>query len=101
MFSSRRISVSGSPVTAMMSAYLPGLMEPNVGVAEQVGGVAGGGLNGLHRRHAVFHHEGELFCAGAVGADAGVGAEGHFRTGGNGFAEIVALGLTRSASCLR
>ena len=70
-FSSRRMSSSGSPETAMMSAYFPGCSEPRSSrLAEQIGGVGGGGLDGLHRRHAVLHHERKLPRVDAVRADA-------------------------------
>ena len=63
----------------------------NFGFAEQVGGAGGGGLNGLHRRHAVLHHECELADAAVVFADAGIGAEAEFHSGVEGFREILAL----------
>src|SRR5467141_2902896 len=56
--------------------------------AEQIGGIAGGGLDGLHRRHAVFDHERKLAGIDAVGADARVCAERHLYARANGFREV-------------
>ncbi len=61
------------------------------GAADEVGGVAGGGLDCLGGSHAVHDHVVELFGVVAVGIDAGVGAEGHFYSGLEGFAEVFAL----------
>ena len=61
------------------------------GAADEVGGVAGGGLDGLGWRHAVHDHVVELLGVVAVGVDSGVGAEGHFDSGLEGFAEVLAL----------
>ena len=47
------MSASGSPSTATMSAILPASSVPrSLSQLERLGGVAGGGLDGVHRRHA-------------------------------------------------
>jgi adenylate cyclase len=74
-------SASGSPRTAIRSAYLPGSSVPTSRSAQQVGGIHGGGDDRLRRRHAVLHHQLELVGIAAVQADAGVGAEGDLHAG--------------------
>ena len=62
-----------------------------VAPAEQVGGVPGGGLDRLHRRHAPLHHVGELLAVPAVRIHAGIGGEGHLLAGLHRLAEVLAL----------
>src|SRR5579862_7473984 len=63
----------------------------NFGFAEQVGGAGCGGLDGLHRCHAVLHHESELADAAIVFAHACIGAEAELHTSVQFFREILAL----------
>ena len=83
-------SFNGSPSTAMMSAHLPGSSVPTL--ADQPSkshGVDGRGLNRLQWRHAQAHVDGELVRVEAVRVDGGVGAEGDFHSGREGFLHVV------------
>src|SRR5690606_3553105 len=53
-----------------------GLYLAEVAQAEQLGGAAGGGDDGVARGHAEIDHDGEFAGVVAVGKDTGVGAEG-------------------------
>src|SRR5712691_130405 len=66
-----------------------------IGLTEEIGGIAGGGLNGLHRCHAVLHHERKLAGVDAMWANARVRAERHLHASANGLRKIAALDLTQ------
>ena len=68
------------------------------GAADEIGGVPGGGLDGLCRGHSIHDHVVELLCVVAVWVDAGVGAEGHLDAGRDGLAEVFPLQLANARS---
>src|SRR5580700_2737463 len=70
-------------------------------MAEEIGGRTGGGLNGLHGSHAIFHHKGKLLAAGAISANARVGAERHLYSRQNCLAKVVALDAAKLGIVLK
>src|ERR1700733_14840405 len=80
----QRIAGNGDDVRRLAGGDGP----EQLGMADEIRGIHGGRLNGLHRRHAVLHHEGELPGIDSVGANAGVGAEGHLHAGANRLGEV-------------
>ncbi len=66
-------------------------------MADEVRGVDRGGLNGLHRRHAVLDHERKLTGVDTVGTDPGIRAVGHFHAGPHRLGEVAALRLAQIA----
>ena len=92
--SSRVMSLVGSPCTAMRSAKSPGSIPPTRS-SQPISSAAqdGGGLDGRHRRQAVFDVVGELASGVGVGKDAGVGAEGDLHAGLEALDETSPLGV--------
>ena len=69
-----------------------------VGDAEEIGGDAGGGFEGVEGLHAVVDEEAELTGVATVRVDAGVGAEGDFDPGGDGAADGEVDGIEGEAA---
>lgn len=68
--------------------------------AEEVGSIAGGGLDGPHRRHSILDHERKLTGVDSMGADTRVRTERHLHAGANGLREVLALKLAQAAVVL-
>src|SRR5271170_4546759 len=85
----QRIALDGDDIRGFSGAE----GAEQFGVADEVRGVHRGRLNGLHGRHPVLDHIGELPGVDPVRADPGIGTECHLHPGAYRFGEIAALDL--------
>src|SRR6267378_7089106 len=76
----------------------PGLEgSEQIRLAQQIRSAARGGLNGLHRRHAVLHHERKLAGVDSMRANARIRSERHLHSRAHGLREIAPLNLAQVA----